>query len=36
MGTGVALFDYDNDGRFDVFSVNGALLADPMPAGTIR
>jgi hypothetical protein len=33
MGGGVALFDYDNDGRLDVFFVNGAALADPMPAG---
>jgi enediyne biosynthesis protein E4 len=32
MGGGVALFDYDNDGRLDVFFVNGARLADPMPA----
>ena len=33
MGGGVAVFDYDNDGRLDVFFVNGAALADPMPAG---
>src|SRR6201981_2471165 len=33
MGGGVALFDYDNDGRLDIFFVNGAKLADPMPAG---
>jgi enediyne biosynthesis protein E4 len=33
MGGGVALFDYDNDGRLDIFFVNGARLADPMPAG---
>jgi hypothetical protein len=35
MGGGVALFDYDNDGRLDVFFTNGAKIADPMPAGTL-
>src|SRR5580700_10256923 len=35
MGSGVALFDYDNDGRLDIFLVNGALLTDPTPRGTI-
>ena len=35
MGSGVALFDYDNDGRLDIFAVNGAPLADPTPQGTI-
>ena len=35
MGSGVALFDYDNDGRLDIFFVNGAPLADPTPLGTI-
>lgn len=35
MGSGVALFDYDNDGRLDIFAVNGAPLADPTPKGTI-
>jgi hypothetical protein len=35
MGAGVALFDYDNDGRLDIFLVNGAPFADPTPAGTI-
>ncbi|HWC16285.1 MAG TPA: VCBS repeat-containing protein, partial [Terriglobales bacterium] len=24
MGSGVALFDYDNDGRLDIFLINGA------------
>lgn len=33
MGGGVALFDYDNDGRLDIFFTNGARLQDPMPAG---
>ena len=35
MAPGVALFDYDNDGRLDIFLVNGAPLADPTPKGTI-
>ena len=35
MGSGVALFDYDNDGRLDLFFVNGAEINDPTPAGTI-
>src|ERR1700741_536547 len=35
MGAGVALFDYDNDGRLDIFLVNGAPLDDPTPKGTI-
>jgi hypothetical protein len=35
MGSGVALFDYDNDGRPDIFFTNGAPLTDPEPAGTI-
>jgi hypothetical protein len=33
MGGGVALFDYDNDGRLDIFFTNGALISDPMPDG---
>jgi len=33
MGGGVALLDYDNDGRLDLFFVNGARVDDPMPAG---
>src|SRR5271168_825001 len=35
MGAGVALFDYDNDGRLDIFLVNGAPLDDPTPVGSI-
>jgi hypothetical protein len=35
MGSGVALFDYDNDGRLDIFVVNGAPLSDPTPKGAI-
>jgi enediyne biosynthesis protein E4 len=35
MGAGVALFDYDNDGRLDLFLVNGAPLSDPTPKGTV-
>ena len=33
MGGGVAMLDYDNDGRIDLFFTNGALLEDPMPKG---
>ena len=33
MGGGVALLDYDNDGRLDLFFVNGARIDDPMPDG---
>ncbi|HEY7575309.1 MAG TPA: VCBS repeat-containing protein, partial [Thermoanaerobaculia bacterium] len=33
MGGGVALLDFDNDGRLDVFFTNGAKLEDPMPPG---
>jgi len=35
MGSGLALFDYDNDGRLDIFVVNGAQLSDPTQKGTI-
>ena len=35
MGSGVATFDYDNDGLLDLFFVNGAPLSDPTPKGTV-
>ena len=35
MGSGVALFDCDNDGRLDIFLVNGAPYSDPTPKGFI-
>jgi hypothetical protein len=35
MGSGVAVFDYDNDGRLDIFLVNGATIPNPAPKGTI-
>ena len=35
MGGGVALLDYDNDGRLDIFFVNGAKIDDPMPDGKL-
>jgi hypothetical protein len=35
MGSGVALFDCDNDGRLDLFLVNGAPYNDPTPQGFI-
>ncbi len=33
MVGGVAAFDYDGDGLLDLYFVNGARLADPMPEG---
>jgi len=30
MGGGVAMFDYDNDGRMDLFFTNGATIKDSM------
>ena len=35
MGGGVALLDYDNDGRLDIFFTNGAKLDDPHAAGKL-
>lgn len=35
MGGGVAIIDYDNDARMDLFFTNGAMLKDPMPKGTM-
>ena len=35
MGSGVALFDCDNDGKLDLFLVNGAQYSDPTPKGYI-
>jgi hypothetical protein len=35
MAPGLVLFDFDNDGRLDIFVTNGAPLTDPTPKGTI-
>jgi hypothetical protein len=35
MGSGVALFDCDNDGRLDLFLANGAPYTDPTPPGFV-
>ena len=31
MGSGVAVFDYDNDGLLDIFFANGAHIQNPAP-----
>ena len=35
MGSGAAVFDCDNDGRLDIFLVNGAPIQAQMPKGSI-
>ena len=35
MPGGVAMLDYDGDGRQDLFFVNGARLRNPMPPGAV-
>jgi hypothetical protein len=35
MPGGVAILDYDGDGRQDLFFVNGAHIQSPMPAGAV-
>jgi len=35
MGSGVALFDCNNDGRLDLYLVNGAPYSDPEPKGSV-
>ena len=35
MGSGVALFDCDNDNRLDIFLVNGAPFPDDVPKGFV-
>ncbi|MCA1592036.1 MAG: FG-GAP-like repeat-containing protein [Acidobacteria bacterium] len=35
MGGGCAMFDYDNDGRMDLYFTNGAKLEGAMPKGSM-
>ncbi len=35
MGSGTAVFDYDNDGLLDIFFANGAPVIDPAPKGFV-
>ena len=35
MGSGVAVFDYDNDGLLDLFFANGAPVGNPTAKGTV-
>ena len=35
MGSGVGVFDYDNDGLLDIFFANGAPIPNPAPKGTV-
>lgn len=35
MAAGVAVLDFDNDGRMDLFFTNGARLGDPMAKGAM-
>ena len=35
MGSGVAVFDYDNDGLLDILLINGAPFSAPVAKGTV-
>jgi hypothetical protein len=35
MGSGVGVFDFDNDGLLDIFFANGAPVTDPMSKGSV-
>ena len=35
MGSGAAVFDFDNDGLLDIFFANGAPIPNPSPKGTV-